>query len=94
VDFDLRQLIYHRIAWLRSIVILTCLFAIYYYITHKFYFRMLYMKALMLGHAITRPFESIGDAFHHTNSEVFNLCVFAMLLITIIGIVKVLRQRQ
>ena len=55
---------------------------------------MLYMKALMLGHAITRPFESIGDAFHHTNSEVFKLCVLAMLLITIIGIVKVLRQRQ
>jgi len=93
MDFDLRQLI-QRIAWRRTAIIIFAIFALYYYITHKPYFRMLYIKTLMFWHTITKPFYSIGDTFHGTNSEVFNLCVFAMLLITIIGIVKVLRQRQ
>ena len=92
-NLDLRSLIKH-IAWKRIALIMGVILFLHFVFLHGWYFRMLYKKALIFGHTITMPFHSIGDSSHATNSEVFNLCVLAMLLITIIGIVKVLRERR
>jgi len=93
VDFDLRQLI-KRIAWRRVALFIALILLIHFYLTHRLYLRMMFKKLALFFDFLTKPFYSIGDTFHGTNSEVFKLCVLAMLLITIIGIVKVLRQRQ
>jgi len=89
-NLDLRSLI-RRIAWKRIALIAGVILLLRFVLLHGWYFRMLYMKTLMLGHTITMPFHSIGDTSHNTY-DVLPLMIFC---ITVLGITKLLmRQRQ
>jgi len=90
---NLRNLI-ERIAWKRIAIFIIIIALINFYLNNRRYLRVLQRKLSLFWHTLTEPFISISNNFNDQSSEVFDLCVIAMVFITLLGVIKLLRQRR
>jgi len=90
MNFDLREFI-RRVAWKRTIIILSGILLAYCFLTNRAYFRYMGHKSLFLFHSLFKPLSCFESAFNGQKTELYSLCVVAMLLITLLGVVKLLR---
>lgn len=91
MNFSLRDFLLKRVAWKRIIFMFSGTFLAYYFLTNRAYFRYIAYKTLFFFHSLFKPLSSLNNAFNGPKTELYSLCVVAMLLITLLGIIKHLR---